>query len=232
MPSDGLAAFQHMSIATATISDLPDRANEVTCHFRPQEYTFVKQNNWNPNPTTLTSDKPFVPPTFKSSAPTTLTMELLFDTNEGAGGQDVREITEKLAKMMRLKKQTGNSNARTGEPPRVEFRWGTMWSFQAVITQMTQKFTLFKPDGTPVRARVTINFLQAADGMQYPAQNPTSGGPYGHKVHIVKDGETIDWIAFEEYGDANVWRRLATANNLDDPTRLQAGQRLLLAPVK
>ena len=47
---------------------------------------------------------------------------------------------------------------------------------------------------------------------------------------FVNEGDTIDWIAFEEYGDSAMWRFIAETNNLDDPLRLKTGQVLVIAP--
>lgn len=226
--SKGLWAFDYSNIAEATITNLDNPSQMVKCHFRPHEYTFVKANQWEETPAI---GVPFNTPKYKSTTPYKLTMELLFDTNEAEGDPDVRNVTDILWKMMRVTEKKKNDNTQKSEPPWVEFRWGKSWTFKAVITQMTQQFTLFKPDGTPVRAKVKMDFLQAVDDNAQLRQNPTSGGVQGHRVHVVKDGETIDSIAFEEYGDSNAWRHLATTNELDDPTRLQAGQRLLLVPV-
>jgi nucleoid-associated protein YgaU len=46
----------------------------------------------------------------------------------------------------------------------------------------------------------------------------------------VKQGDTIDLIAFDEYGDSAMWRFIAATNNLDDPLRLKPGQVLAIAP--
>ncbi len=232
-PAKGLAAFQHMDIAEATITNVKEPSQVVKCQFRPHEFSFVKKNNWEqPKTNRKSPKKAFQPPNFSGSSPFTLTMDLLFDTNEVKGNPDVRQFTQILWNMMLPEKGKENSITGNSDPPHVVFRWGTFYSFEAVITDMTQQFTLFKSDGTPVRAHVKITFLQAALDMQIKPQNPTSGGVQDYKVHIVKDGETIDWIAFERYGDPEAWRALATANNLDDPSRLQAGQRLLLVPIE
>ncbi|HLG50038.1 MAG TPA: LysM domain-containing protein, partial [Chloroflexota bacterium] len=47
----------------------------------------------------------------------------------------------------------------------------------------------------------------------------------------VSPGETIDTIAFQEYGDPNQWRRIADYNRLDNPLRLRAGQKLAIPPL-
>ena len=112
----------------------------------------------------------------------------------------------------------------------VEFRWGDFWSFKAVITEISQKFTLFRDTGAPVRATLDVTFLQAVEEGRYPGQNPTTVGQPGYKRRVVKESETIDWIAFDEYGDSAMWRFIADTNNLDDPSKLKPGQVLAIAP--
>jgi nucleoid-associated protein YgaU len=46
----------------------------------------------------------------------------------------------------------------------------------------------------------------------------------------VRDKDTIDWIAFDEYGDSSMWRFIADTNNLENPRRLKPGQVLAIAP--
>lgn len=208
----------------ATIKNLTS-GEEVSCIFRPKEYAFSKSNEWEKGKAAGASMKP---PRFKGGAPMNLTLELLFDTYELK--QDVRNTTGKLWQMMKVTTQRMDGNTRRSEPPIVEFRWGSFWSFKAVITQISEKFTLFLPEGTPVRSQVNLQLMQAQEEGRYPGQNPTSGGRDGYAVHIVKEGETIDWIAFQEYGSPNVWRHLADVNNLDDPDRLRPGQQLVLVP--
>ncbi len=98
----------------------------------------------------------------------------------------------------------------------------------AVITAMTQKFTLFKPDGTPVRASIEVTFTQHKDLEDYPRQNPTSGGGDIERVWRVTAGDRIDTIAYAVYGDASRWRAIADYNDIDDPLTLRAGQQLII----
>ena len=48
---------------------------------------------------------------------------------------------------------------------------------------------------------------------------------------MVEEGQRLDWIAYQEYGDAARWRYIAESNNLDDPDVLQPGQILKLIPL-
>lgn len=212
-------------LQVATITSIPG-GDVVTCLFRPKEYTFSKTNTWNPEGKV---GAPFNKPKFGGSQPKSVQLELIFDTWEAK--TDVRDKTGLLWKMMKNAPEKTEPVTLIGEPPYVEFRWGTFWSFKAAITQLTEKFTLFAPNGQPRRSTVTIALLQVEPEEIWPRQNPTSGGRENYVVHIVKEGETIDWIAFTEYGNSNAWRHLAATNRLDDPSRLRPGQRLLVAPL-
>jgi hypothetical protein len=214
-------------LAKATITDTLTNI-EVTCQFRPEKYTITKANNYE---SSNTPGKSSSPPQFLNGGPLGMTLELLFDNYEKDALRDVRLETKKLWAMMDLSPKKVETGTNKGEPPHVVFRWGTTWSFKAVIESISQTFTLFDPDGTPVRSTVTITFKQGIEENVFPNTNPTSGGFHGYAVHTVTEGETIDLIAFQEYGSSSAWRHLASSNNLDDPTRLLAGQKLVLVPL-
>lgn len=214
-------------MATASLINL-ETNTKVDFMFRPKEFSFAKTNGWQPGKAVGLQ---MSPPQFTGGQPMTMTLELFFDTFEEKENRDVRLHTAPLWEMMGIPSGSRDPNTNKGKPPFVRFTWGSLGSFIAVITQMTQKFTLFLGTGVPVRSTVTIALQQAQDETEQPLQNPTSGGPGGLVVHTVTQGETIDWIAYQEYGDANAWRHLAAANHLEDPSRLLPGQRLLIAPL-
>lgn len=206
----------------------------VKCMFNPKEYTFSKSNSWSELP--LKGENT---PTleFGGGEAATLSLELLFDTYEAhttAGnqaGDDVRKYTKGLWDLMKISDQSKDPATGKGRPPLCKFQWGSLWSFEAVVTSISQRFTLFLSDGTPVRAILNVSFKQVKDEGQYPRQNPTSGGNPGNHLRTVYEGELLTGIAYEEYGDCAAWRHLAESNNIDDPRRLQPGQQLLITPL-
>ena len=115
-----------------------------------------------------------------------------------------------------------------GRPPKVIFSWGQTWLFKAVITSITQKFTMFIFDGTPVRATLNVTFRQIEDEGALANQNPTSGGAGGERLWTVSDGDTLGWIAHKELGDTSRWREIAEANHLTRVRRLPAGMVLVI----
>lgn len=198
-------------------------AGEISCMFNPKEYTFSKSNAWAPG---QAKGKNLPKMEFSSGQPATLQMQLFFDTwgTGGAGGDplDVREYTDKVWDLMLVDPKLKNK-AKLGRPPIVQFQWGKAWSFKAVITQITMRFTMFDRNGTPVRATLDVTFQQHDDPKGFGRQNPTSGGREGGRLWTVQEGDTLAGIAYREYGDPTVWRRIAEANRLDDPRRLRPG---------
>jgi nucleoid-associated protein YgaU len=87
---------------------------------------------------------------------------------------------------------------------------------------------MFKADGTPLRAEVTVNFVQTVTKPK--GQNPTSRSET-RKIWVVHEGETLDWIAYREYGDPAQWRHIAETNGLGNPKDLYPGQVLKLTPL-
>jgi nucleoid-associated protein YgaU len=159
---------------------------------------------------------------FGGGQPATLQMQLFFDTY--AAGEDVRKkYTDAIWQLMMVDPKLKDGKTKKSRPPKVRFQWGSAWTFDAVITSITQKFTLFNSHGTPVRATLDITFQQIKDESLFPKQNPTSGGVGGERVWIVNEGDTLAWIAYKEYGDSSQWRRIADANRLTQVRRLTPG---------
>lgn len=215
------------SLTVATIID-NDHQKTVDCMFNPKEYSFSKQNSWTPKNRKGTNVALYE---FGNGQPITLQMQLFFDTyanSKDGSSKDVRkEYTEKIWDMMKVDSKlaslAGRSSHKKGRPPVVIFQWGTVFTFQAVITNLKERFTLFLPDGTPVRSTLDVTFQQIQDPEDKPATNPTSGGVGGERVWTVKQGDTLGWIAYQEYGDTKLWRVIADANRLRQVRHLTPG---------
>lgn len=205
---------------------------EVACMFNPYEYTVTKSNTFQEADSANSGNSPRAQ--FQKAGSQTLQLHLIFDTYgqmEQTGGAQqfvsVTKYTNDLWLLMSVKAKPGSDRQDKSSPPLVAFIWGKLY-FVAYITQMTQKFTLFAHDGTPVRAEIDIVFTQYVDVDDYPNQNPTSGGGPIDRVWPVSGGDRIDTIAARVYGNAAKWRLIAQYNRLDNPTRLQPGQQLLI----
>ena len=87
---------------------------------------------------------------------------------------------------------------------------------------------MFDPEGVPLRAKVGVTLLEVP--VKQTGQNPTSRTD-PRKVWVVQEGQTLDWIAYQEYGDSAHWRHIAETNDLVNPKDLYPGQMLKLVPL-
>ena len=196
---------------------------EVRFTFNPSEYTLAKSAEWRATPT---SGAPTAPtPEFLGTRPRTLTLRLLFDA-WAADGESVVTSVEQLLTWMN---PTETSRARgRPTPPILVFQWGWNRYFDAYLGSVDAQYTMFDNEGTPVRATVTVTLVEVPS--EPGRQNPTSGARAHHRTAMLGAGESLQSIAYREYGDAALWRGLAAANGVDDPLRVAVGTRVWVPP--
>jgi hypothetical protein len=206
------------------VNGQPQPGKEVVCMFNPFEYQITKQNSWAPGEAQVGRDAPR--PTFQRGGPMSLSLHLYFDTL--AEGTDVRDITNKLWKMMFVNTDVEHPESGNSQPPEVAFEWGRLY-FKAVILNMTQKFLLFKADGTPVRAEINLSLQQMFPDNQLPEQEAGAVVVQSAIQPITAvAAQRIDNIAAQVGEPATVMRALAENSNIDNPLNIVPGQ--LLTP--
>ncbi len=202
---------------------------KLDCWFNPENYSISKTSTWESK---STPGQPMPVPQYTGGQPRALTVDLMFDDTESASG-DVSGVIAKLFTLLEVPAQNGAANKNSGRPPTVEFGWGTATTFKAVVTSLNANYTLFRPNGAPIRATAKLGLMQAEDdpgtGARWkPRQNPTTSGVGGLRSHTVRDGDSLQSIAHREYGDPTRWRLIAEANGVDDPVRLPRGRTLVV----
>ena len=197
----------------------------LVCKFNPKELSVRKSGRWYSGRQQTAPGAPA--PDFISPEPRSLDMELFFDDWEALMG-DVSGDVEQL-----LKWTSPSSSSLFGgmpeNPPILDVFWGSKKHITGYLESVSARYTLFRRDGTPVRATVNATFKEVPEDAA--RQNPTSGGPAGRRTRLLGDGDTLQSIAYAEYGDASLWRGLAAANDVDDPLRVPSGTRILVPPI-
>ena len=206
----------------------------ITCQFNPASLSISKSVVWK-SVTDPGDDKMETQPDqnapdliFAGGGSATFSMDLVFDTTI-LDNQDVRGFTNQLLQLTLM--GGGKPGKKDEDPPEVTFIWGEFELFAAFIKAVQINYTLFLPSGIPVRARAHVDFVQAYDSDgSLPAQNPTSRTD-PRKIHLVSEGDRLDFLSYREYGRADRWREIAESNQLEDPLNLKVGQSLILPPM-
>ncbi|MBT2245725.1 LysM peptidoglycan-binding domain-containing protein [Sphingobium sp. BHU LFT2] len=111
-------------------------------------------------------------------------------------------------------------------PPPVRFVWGPL-RFEAVIEKIGRKTSLFRPDGTPARASLSISFKEFRAAFDIRLESPDKT-----KRRQIDVSESIWTIADKEFGDPRRWRVIAAASDVDDPRSLRPGDWLRVPPLE
>jgi hypothetical protein len=160
--------------------------------------------------------------------------ELWFDTYETISKESVKtKYVDPLMKLMLIDKDTLKADkwAQKGSPGSCKFFFGSHWTPDGFITKCSASYTMFHNDFTPARAKVTIEFTEAATVTSVSMQNPTSAGQGGESSYVVQPGDTLEGIAYREFGSPTQWRAIAQANGIENPLDLKPGRRLAIPPL-
>jgi hypothetical protein len=115
-------------------------------------------------------------------------------------------------------------------PPVCTVSWGQQLSFVGVITNLQEKYTVMAEDGQFLRARVSIT-VKSYVPARPQAQASATESPDRFKTRVVKEGDRLDLIAAQEYGDPTLWTVIARANGLARPRVLALGSVLQIPPL-
>lgn len=208
-------------------------SGEIEALFNPEELSFSRQAKWEHERLAskgIVSD--FGAQRFISSDPETLSVQLFFDTYESRSDKltlghlkaavvptnpfssspeatSVKEHTERLVNLIRV-------NQELHRPPQCKLRWGEYEFFRGVLTELSHKFTMFMPDGMPVRATVDCTFVEYFTE-SFALELHSADVP---KTRVARRHDTLQSLAAEEYNDPALWRHIARANKIINP-RLQ-----------
>jgi hypothetical protein len=193
--------------------------------FNPTTYSISSSVTWTPK---ASRDLNAPALSYGGGAGRTLTLELFYDVTEPIDGtriDDVRKETNKVVILARKDRDLGR-------PPVVAIEWGAApltgsdFPFVGVVSQLTQTFTLFEANGTPVRATLNVTLTEFVN----PEIDERKLDPE-FTTRMVKRGDTLSSIAAELYGDPALWRVIAQANQLVHPRRPEIGRRLAIPKI-
>ncbi|EKX61326.1 LysM domain-containing protein [Streptomyces ipomoeae] len=192
--------------------------------FNPSQLQLSRRAQWKVTPTAAVRDGSL--PEFMGPEPRQMAVEIFLDSSDKPSGNSVLKKVEDL---MTCCEVTAKSiAAKQPSPPWVEFQWGSFSTarFTSYVTSVEATYTLFGTTGVPIRATCQLHLHEIPSKTK--GQNPTSGALTAQRVHRVVAGDSLQSLAWREYGEASAWRAIAEANGIDDPSRLPTGIELVL----
>jgi nucleoid-associated protein YgaU len=210
------------------------QGEKLTVLFNPAEYSVERANAYKSTPLPSIGS-PLIQ--FVNGDAATLSLELFLDDwtdPDGppaeipllSGKGEKKSVKQRIDDIVSLLDIDSDIHA----PPRVRFVWGPL-RFEAVLEKVGRKITLFRPDGTPARATLSVSFREYHErGREAPHVRLESADK--SKRRRISASENIWTIADVEYGDPRLWRVIASASDVDDPRALEPGVWLRVPPLE
>jgi hypothetical protein len=115
-------------------------------------------------------------------------------------------------------------------PRYLRLTWGTML-FNCRLKELSLSYTLFKPDGTPLRARADVSFVGYTDEEELAKKAKKSSPDLTHVV-TVKAGDTLPLLCWQLYGSSDPYISVARFNRLTGFRELKVGTQLVFPPLE
>ncbi|GGS59060.1 LysM peptidoglycan-binding domain-containing protein [Streptomyces griseoviridis] len=192
--------------------------------FNPAQLTLSRRAHWKDSDSAMTRNGPV--PEFMGQVPREMAVEIFLDSSDEPSSNKVLKQVDSLLDCCVT--TTKSLATKKPSPPWVIFQWGSFSTarFAAYVSSVQASYTLFGTSGVPIRATCQLQLHELPHATE--GQNPTSGALTAQRVHRVVAGDSLQSLAWQEYGDASAWRAIAEANEIDNPAHLPTGTDLLL----
>jgi len=171
-------------------------------------------------------------PRFGRTKPEELTFQFLFDATgavpmpDGSNAVDPEGVQGRIDAFKRVVLQY---NGEEHKPNNLKLIWGKLL-FKCVLNELNLEYTLFRADGTPLRASATAKFVGYIEDALRLAEERRQSPDVTH-LRLVHDGDALQQHVVAIYGDPGLYLEVARANRLVNFRRLTTGQTLFFPPV-
>ncbi|WP_300038617.1 peptidoglycan-binding protein [uncultured Roseobacter sp.] len=118
------------------------------------------------------------------------------------------------------------------EPTAVKIIWGNgLKEFFGRLTDMSVDYTLFSPDGTALRAKIKLNFIEARTAAQEALEAKRRSPDLTHVIRV-QSGDTLPLLCHRIYKDAGKYLEIAAFNDLDNFRDLEPNTLLRFPPMR
>lgn len=178
-------------------------------------------------------------------SPDGLSFKIIFDSSgpiDGPGkmGPNGYEYTEAGALVAELKSLVHKYDGNTHGIRYLKLYWGNFFGekkmfdprpcFRCVLKSMGVEYSLFRPDGTAIRAEVDLNFEGFLSKEELEEMKNNNSPDMSH-YYTIKPGRRLTDMCYEIYGSNKYYLEVAKINGLVNFNRLKPGQKLLFPPL-
>lgn len=204
----------------------PEKPGSFVCQVNPETFAVERSFDYGTKKADG-SPKPEAP--FAQVKPRTFSVDILLDgtgalpLSGGAAASPKDYVHQRVKDFEALAAYNGT----THRPHHFQVNYAQK-VFTCVLLGYTVTYSLFRRDGSPLRATIATSWREFATPVRSAAEDNLSSPDVSH-AHVVRAGDTLAGVAQAVYRDPLRYAEVAHANGLDTLRRLAPG-RVLLAP--
>jgi len=168
---------------------------------------------------------------FKGIQPEKIDFEIVIDGTgvvnlpiPGKGSPDVKTQIKQLTEI--VYKYDGSNH----EPNHVRLLWGSLIFFGR-LESMTVDYSLFKPSGEPLRAKIKMSFTGFMSKEEEALRANRSSPDLSHMIEV-KAGDTLPMLCYRIYKDPSYYVEVALANGITNFRDIRPGSKLHFPPLR
>jgi nucleoid-associated protein YgaU len=176
-------------------------------------------------------------PEFTFTPPEDLKLDFTFDATgvvpiKGEAGQFHRDVTQKVQDLLQL---IYVMNPDTHKPNFLRLLWGDFSfgnssGFNCLLKDLQINYTLFSPEGKPLRAKLSATFMRYVEP-ELRVREEGKNSPDVTHLRKVKAGDTLPLMTYDIYRDPTYYLQVAKVNGLVNFRRLKNNQDLRFPPL-
>jgi len=156
--------------------------------------------------------------------------KLSFDITIDCTGIVDSTRTNMAAEITALEDIVYTYNGQIHRPNFVKVQWGSNLIFKGVLTSFDISYTLFKPDGSPLRAKISLGFSQYISPTTVAKIDGEESPDISHLVTVV-EGMTLPQLCEQVWNNDAYYIQVARFNDLDKFRNLKGITQLIFPPI-
>jgi Contractile injection system tube protein len=125
---------------------------------------------------------------------------------------------------------TYKMNGDIRQPNFIKVVWGQNFTFDCKLESLSISYTLFKPNGEPLRAKLNVSFKGFVNPKKRVEYNEQKNN--GDLTKIIEAADNLANVADSVYNDASKYLQIAKANGIVNFRGIKEGVELILPPIQ
>ena len=225
-------SLQYIKITGYTDEDLEDEIDSSEDYnnepayeamINPESISWQRTVNYNDDQATNTAS---TSQTFLNVPSETLSFDIVIDCT-GIVDSSRTDLIEELEVLQDI---IYTYDGTIHRPNFVKVQWGQGIIFNGVITSFNTTFTLFRPDGSPLRAKVSLTFSEYISPETLAQEQGDQSPDVTHLVNVV-EGMALPQLCKKVWNNSFYYVQVAGYNDLDKFRNLNGIKSLIFPPI-